>query len=590
MNRVNTPTCAAPAVLLVTLLTAVAAGAQVGFAPSGRPVGDLAGRGVAVSDFNGDGSLDAFVVAHVTWQSCESRVYLGDGRGQFTDAGQRLAASQPSDQPLVLDIDGNGTADVMVGRATWVNDGRGRFTAGPAVLVDADGAPLRGGKLADLNGDGAVDLLWTVLSGQPRASAVRLYVNDGKGKFREAGETPLPGITSAIAIGDLNADRIPDVVVSGWRNEATDRCPNRVLLNDGKGHLAATGQELDEKMNHSHSLALGDLDGDGDLDVVLVAQGGPPSGGVYLNDCKGRFTAGARVGASSIEKVALADFDGDGDRDIFLACIGPNEVWVNDGRAGFTDAGVRLGKDWSWELAIGDFNGDRLPDVFVANFGRDRAAPANGLVARPVEVWLNTRAADRRAAPEAPGPAQHHGTPSRDAIDEMRDRDLQPERIMDAIGLRPGMTVGEAGAGYGYFTFKLSRRVGAAGVVYANDIGPLREVETRSAAEMIANIRTVAGEPVDPRFPRSDLDMIVVFDCLFEFAQPAAWMKNARRYLKPGGRLVIVDPDRTRLASDHFLSRQQIHGFGREAGYTVVGVDDSFLKTHAIVVLQAPGG
>ena len=159
---------------------------------------------------------------------------------------------------------------------------------------------------------------------------------------------------------------------------------------------------------------------------------------------------------------------------------------------------------------------------------------------------------------------------------------------MDVIGLRQGMTVGEAGASYGYFTFKMSRRVGPTGVVYANDIdaGALRTIEQRSASLKVGNIKTVLGEVADPRFPRSDLDLIVVFDCLFEFSGQASWMQNARKYLKPGGRLVIVDPDRSKMASEHFLSRQQVRDFAKQAGYDVVPVDDAFLKTHMIVVLQ----
>lgn len=183
-----------------------------------------------------------------------------------------------------------------------------------------------------------------------------------------------------------------------------------------------------------------------------------------------------------------------------------------------------------------------------------------------------------------------HAAENRAAIDKMRDRDLQPARVLDAIGVRPGMTVGEAGASYGYFTFKLASRVGPGGRVYANDIdrGALRSIEDRSASEKVHNITTVLGEVADPRFPRSNLDMIVVFDCLFEFADQAGWMQNARRYLKPGGRLVIVDPDRSKMPSSHFLSRQQVEGFGRQAGYSVVPVDDRFLKSHMIVVLAVP--
>lgn len=186
------------------------------------------------------------------------------------------------------------------------------------------------------------------------------------------------------------------------------------------------------------------------------------------------------------------------------------------------------------------------------------------------------------------GSQDQHGAQSRDAIDRMRDRDLQPERISDAIGLRSGMAVGEAGASYGYFTFKMSRRVGPTGVVYANDIvpGALEAIDKRAASKKAANVKTVLGDEADPRFPRTDLDMIVVFDCFFEFSQQDAWMSNARRYLKAGGRLVIVDPDRSKMASTHFLSRQQIHDCATRSGYTVVVIDDGFLKTHMIVVLE----
>jgi ubiquinone/menaquinone biosynthesis C-methylase UbiE len=182
-----------------------------------------------------------------------------------------------------------------------------------------------------------------------------------------------------------------------------------------------------------------------------------------------------------------------------------------------------------------------------------------------------------------------HGGANREAIDRMRDRDLQPERVMDAVGLKPGMNVGEAGANYGYFTFKMSRRVGPSGIVYANDIEPaaLGLIEKKCAAEKIGNIKTVLGAVDDPFFPKNNLDMIVVFDCLFEFSEQEAWMGKAKKYLKPGGRLVIIDPDPSKLGgSGHFLSRQRILEMAREAGYTAVDVDDAFLKSHMIIVLS----
>lgn len=184
---------------------------------------------------------------------------------------------------------------------------------------------------------------------------------------------------------------------------------------------------------------------------------------------------------------------------------------------------------------------------------------------------------------------EQHGLVSRDAIDKMRDRDLQPEKILDVIRLRDGMKTGEAGASYGYFTFKMSRRVGNKGIVYANDIdkNALTQIEVRCATEKIANIKTVLGAVEDPLFPQKDLDMVVVFDCLFEFSEPARWMRNARNYLKPGGQLVIVDPDPAKIGSaEHFLSRERVLDFAEESGYKPIRVDDSFLKSHMIIVLQ----
>jgi hypothetical protein len=405
MMFVRNAACVCGTVLLLLSAAVPSAVAQVALSPNGQQINNLVGRGVALADLNGDGTLDAFTVNFVTWQSHDCRVYFGDGKGGFTDSGQRLTSPGPQDQPLVCDLDGNGTKDVLVGRVAWLNDGAGRFSPGPAFLVDADGAPIRDGKLADLNGDAVPDLLVTAMLGGGAGSGVRLYRGDGKGRFHHAWQTTLPGVAAETAIGDVNGDRIPDFVVSGWRNEAKDGCPNRVFLNDGKGQFTDTGQLLDEELRHSHDVVLGDLDRDGDLDMVVVTQGPAPGAQLHLNDGRGRFTPGPRFGTTSIEKIALADFDGDGDLDVFLACIGPDEVWLNDGRGAFADTGLRLGGTaWSWELAVGDINRDGLPDVFVVKFVRDSTAPQErALAARPADVWLNT--SRRRQAPAKTGRA-----------------------------------------------------------------------------------------------------------------------------------------------------------------------------------------
>ncbi len=97
---------------------------------------------------------------------------------------------------------------------------------------------------------------------------------------------------------------------------------------------------------------------------------------------------------------------------------------------------------------------------------------------------------------------------------------LDVEKAMDAIGVIPGMIVGEAGAGDGYFTFPLLGRVGARGVVYANDIDrlALARLRARGEREGYLNVHTVVGVVDDPLFPRRDLDMVVVVHALHDFS------------------------------------------------------------------------
>ena len=374
-------------VAFFTLTYAVAAEAQVSFVGNGQQINNFVGRGVALADFNGDGAIDAFTVNEAGPNS-QYRVYFGDGRGQFTDSGQKLEHPTGAAKPNVFDIDGDGDKDVLTGRTVWLNDGHGQFSPDASRFADADEANFWQCRLADLNGDGLIDVFAiTMVNGQSKG---RVYLNDNKGRFQYAGQPLGQGILATVELGDVNSDGFVDAVLSGWRNAAADPCPNRVLLNDGKGRFTETGQIFDAGLRHSHGLALGDFDRDGDMDFVLVTQQAPFAT-LYLNDGKGRFSAGPTIGTNSAEKVAVVDLNGDGSLDIFLACIGPDEVWVNDGKGDFSDSKLRLGKEWSWEVAVGDVNKDGLPDLFVVNLGVDQTAPPEKMMqGRFAEVWLNT--------------------------------------------------------------------------------------------------------------------------------------------------------------------------------------------------------
>src|SRR5512139_3493808 len=96
------------------------------------------------------------------------------------------------------------------------------------------------------------------------------------------------------------------------------------------------------------------------------------------------------------------------------------------------------------------------------------------------------------------------------SADRSRDAIEQPERVMEATGVKPGMVIGEIGAGQGYFTFWLAKGVGESGKVYANDINAseLAEIERQRTDESHANIETILGTVDAPLFPAGSLDMV----------------------------------------------------------------------------------
>ncbi|MCP4155273.1 MAG: methyltransferase domain-containing protein, partial [bacterium] len=91
------------------------------------------------------------------------------------------------------------------------------------------------------------------------------------------------------------------------------------------------------------------------------------------------------------------------------------------------------------------------------------------------------------------------------------DRDFwqKPEKVLRIIGVKPGMVIGEPGAGKGYFTFKLARKVGPSGKIYANDIvdSKLDTIKTVAREKGLDNIITIKGKVDDPLFPEGTLDM-----------------------------------------------------------------------------------
>jgi ubiquinone/menaquinone biosynthesis C-methylase UbiE len=124
-----------------------------------------------------------------------------------------------------------------------------------------------------------------------------------------------------------------------------------------------------------------------------------------------------------------------------------------------------------------------------------------------------------------------------------REQEEEPDKALDAIGIAPGSTVADVGAGVGYFTWRLAERVGPNGRVYGNDIQPemLRRLRENMAARKLANVEAVLGVEDDPRLPKNQIDLVLLVDVYHEFSQPQKMLDRIRESLRKDGRLVLLE-------------------------------------------------
>jgi SAM-dependent methyltransferase len=204
-------------------------------------------------------------------------------------------------------------------------------------------------------------------------------------------------------------------------------------------------------------------------------------------------------------------------------------------------------------------------------------------------------------APAGPASAQTrqgHGklfAPQDLALLEGPDRDLWqlPDQIMDALGIAERSVVADIGAGGGWFTIRLARRVGAGGLVFAEDIQPqmLEATMRRVAREGLGNVRRVLGAPDDPRLPPGSCDAVLLLDTYHELDNPGAMLRSIAKALKPQGRIGVVDFKRDGLgpgpALEERVDPEQIVRDAEAAGLRLVS-RETFLPYQFMLVFSRP--
>lgn len=170
-----------------------------------------------------------------------------------------------------------------------------------------------------------------------------------------------------------------------------------------------------------------------------------------------------------------------------------------------------------------------------------------------------------------------------------RAQEEQPEKALDALEIKPGSVVGDVGAGVGYFTEKLARRVGPNGKVYANDIQPEMLVQLRKnmAKLGIGNVQTVVGAEDDPHLPANTLDLILLVDVYHEFSKPQAMLRHMRESLKPGGRLVLLeyrkeDPN-VPIREEHKMTVKQVRSELEPEGFLFDKAIETLPQQHILI-------
>jgi hypothetical protein len=364
---------------------------------------DTGGNGanaVAIADVNGDGKPDLVVTNWCAYSSCtvpgnNVGVLLGNGDGTFQAAVVYASGGLYADSVVVADVNGDGKPDLLVANCGTGNNthcvgasgnvgvllGNGDGTFQPVVNYALGGYGATSVAVADLRGDGKLDLL--VAGDCAGGGCVGVLLGNGDGTFHPVVTYNSGGISAlAVAVGDVNGDSHPDVVVANQCVDSTCTSSNvGVLLGNGDGTFQAA-VDYGSGGLFSDSVAIADVNGDHKPDLIVANSFGSAAGlgnvGVLLGNGDGTFQTAVPYlsGAFGAASVAVADVNGDGKPDLVVAncasgnnCVGTGNVGVLLGNGdGTFQTAVTYGGGGNapFGVAVADVNGDGKPDIVAA--------------------------------------------------------------------------------------------------------------------------------------------------------------------------------------------------------------------------------
>lgn len=369
---------------------------------------------VDLADIDGDGDLDILFANGSGFaspnQQQANRLYINNGAGFFVDeTDARMAGITGYTRDIEFgDVDGDGDLDCLIVNTfntqsrLLINDGNGFFTDETNARLPIVNFSGSDADFGDVDNDGDLDIIFTNTGTTAFGTGVdKLYINDGSGFFTDESDTRLPGTAHSESIDcdffDMDNDLDLDLIMV-HRNPSS-----RLWENDGTGHFTdVTAGNLPPEGSGTYSYDPGDIDGDGDLDLLIV-RGSTER--IYQNNGSGTFTdvTGTALPINPSQDDNDGDFldiDADGDLDIAIARLGSGgeRLYINNGSGVFTlTAGlITVISDSSLDIEFGDITGDGRVDIVTAQGEsgsfRNRVYINNGPVDTTAPIFVNITA------------------------------------------------------------------------------------------------------------------------------------------------------------------------------------------------------